>query len=687
MRSTFRAVAGFTMLLGVTVAIAAVGAFLISSRFENNQAAGGRGGGFFGSQEPTYTVDLQVFEAQDFTPMITGFGSISAGRTADLRPLVSGLLASSAPALVEGAFIREGQTLFSVDAFEFDLAVKDAEIALSDARVRLETARADLAVEIAALSLAEDQLALSEEDLERQRQLLDQEVVSAAAVDNAQNATLAARASVDARRASVARSEAAVPTAELAVERASLTLERARRNLENTTLTAPFDGLAQNVSFALGRQVGSNDILARLVDLSQLELRFQLSDEQLGGLIGAGGNRDALRGLPLTLSWDVGSQILTYEAEIDRTAVAITENQGGIDIFARLKDINPGNVPPVGAFMAYSFPEPTVKGAFVVPAEAVSPAGEMFAVDDSNRITVFQVDVLRRVGDLTLVAGDAVRPGDAFVARRFIQLGEGTKVNPNRPEVPEQVADAPAPTGGIPDTGPVELDATQQDCMRSLIAGADGLPDRARERITAAIDGGTIENPQRLKGMQERMGLDIDSCFPAPEVAAVAEADPGGFPTGDGPVDLTPEQQSCLIELVENSDLPATPKGFIIPALERGSIQDPSRMAGLKERAGIDLDSCFPASQPAPAPEVAAVAEADPGGFPTGDGPVDLTPEQQSCLIELVENSDLPATPKGFIIPALERGSIQDPSRMAGLKERAGIDLDSCFPPSPPVAG
>ena len=110
-------------------------------------------------------------------------------------------------------------------------------------------------------------------------------------------------------------------------------------------------------------------------------------------------------------------------------------------------------------------------------------------------------------------------------------------------------------------------------------------------------------------------------------------------------------------------------------------------MAGLKERAGIDLDSCFPASQPAPAPEVAAVAEADPGGFPTGDGPVDLTPEQQSCLIELVENSDLPATPKGFIIPALERGSIQDPSRMAGLKERAGIDLDSCFPPSPPVAG
>ena len=88
-----------------------------------------------------------------------------------------------------------------------------------------------------------------------------------------------------------------------------------------------------------------------------------------------------------------------------------------------------------------------------------------------------------------------------------------------------------------------------------------------------------------------------------------------------------------------------------------------------------------------PATVAAAAPMGDPGGFPTGDGPIDLTPEQQACLIEAVENSSLPDMPKGFIIPALERGTISDPSRMAGLKERAGIDLDSCFPPSLPVAG
>ena len=676
MRTTFRALLGFFVLLIVTVGIGFGGYTLVQGRLDNNQASGGRGGGFFGSQEPTYTVDLMAFERRDYTPMITGFGSISAGRTADLRPLVSGLLADTSERLVEGALIREGTPLFTVDPFAYDIAVKDASIALRDAEARLATARADLAVEEAALALALDQLALSEAELARQTELQAQGIVSAAALGNAENATLATRASADARAAQVARTAAAVPTAELAVERAALTLERASRDLANTVLKAPFNGVAENVSFALGRQVSTNDVLARLVDLSQLELRFQLSDEQLGNLIGARGNRQVLRDLPVTLNWDVGAQQLTYAATIDRTAVAISENQGGIDVFARLTDVNPGNIPPVGAFMAYSFPEPTVKNVFAVPAAAVSPSGEMLAVADDKRIRTFTVDIERRVGDLTIVSGDAVKEGESFVARRFIQLGEGTKVNPNRPEVPEAPeAEVAAMSGGLPSEGPVNLTDEQKTCMATLIAD---LPDRPKERLQGAIESGVIENPERLKGMQERFDLDIDSCFPAAEVAAVA-GDPGGFPT-EGPVQLTDTQITCLVDLVENSSLPATPKGFIIPAIESGTLADPGRMAGLKERAGLDLDSCFP-----PTPAMATVSATvetpamEPGGFPT-EGPVQLTEVQQTCLIELIENSSLPATPKGFIIPAIESGTLADPGRMAGLKERAGIDLDSCFP-------
>lgn len=605
MRTTFRALLGFVVLLLATVGIGFGGYQVVKGRMDNNQSAGGRGGGFFGAQEPTYTVDLATFERSDYTPMITGFGSITAGRTADLRPLVSGLLESTSERLVEGALIREAATLFTVDPFDYDIAVKDASIALRDAQARLVTAKSDLAVEEAALKLAQDQLALSEAELARQKDLRAEGIISAAALGNAENATISSRAAVDSRAAVVARTAAAVPTAELAVERAALTLERAQRELANTALTAPFNGVAQDVSFALGRKVSTNDVLARLVDLQQMELKFQLSDEQLGALLGKGGNRRALRGLPVTLIWDVGSQQLEYSAEIDRTAVAISENQGGIDVFARLTNVNPGNIPPVGAFMAYSFPEPTLENVFAVPALAVSPTGEMFAVSDKNRITTFSVDIERRVGDLTIVSGDAVQEGESFVARRFIQLGEGSKVNPNRPEVPM----------------------------------AEG------EAVAEAETAGS----------------------------------PGGFPT-EGPVEMTKEQQDCMIELVQNSDLPATPKSFIIPALESGTIADPGRMAGLKERAGLDLDSCFPptaAASPAVA-EMPVVAD-DPGGFPT-EGPVELTEAQQTCLIDLIENSDLAATPKGFIIPAIESGTLSNPARMAGLKERAGIDLDSCFP-------
>ena len=686
MRTTFRALVGFVVLLLVTIGLGFGGFQMVKGRMDANKSSGGRGGGFFGAQEPTYTVDLLTFERADYTPTITGFGSITAGRTADLRPLVSGLLQSTNDRLVDGALIRQGTPVFTIDPFDYDIAVKDASIALRDAEAKFVTAQTDLAVEQAALKLAQDQLALAEADLVRQQDLRREGIISAAALGNAENATLSSRASVDTRAAIVARAQASIPTAALAVERAALTLERAERELGNTNVSAPFGGVVQDVSFALGRQVSPNDVLARLVDLQQLELKFQLSDEQLGALIGIGGNRRALRGLPVTLVWDVGSQRLEYQAEIDRTAVAITENQGGINVFARLTDINPLNIPPVGAFMAYSFPEPTIKGVFAVPALAVSPSGEMMAVTDDKRISTFDVTIERRVGDLTIVSGDAVTEGASFVARRFIQLGEGSKVNPNRPDVPDdggmesgegETAGSP---GGFPTEGPVKLTEEQITCLVDLVENSD-MAATPKGFIIPAIESGTLTDPGRMAGLKERAGLDLDSCFPATEpvkAEPVAEMKAGGFPT-EGPVKLTEDQITCLVDMVENSDLPATPKGFIIPAIETGTIADPGRMAGLKERAGLDLDSCFPAEEMAMVVE--PVAEETPGGFPT-EGPVKLTEEQITCLVDMVENSDLPATPKGFIIPAIETGTIADPGRMAGLKERAGLDLDSCFPGS-----
>jgi len=232
--------------------------------------------------------------------------------------------------------------------------------------------------------------------------------------------------------------------------------------------------------------------------------------------------------------------------------------------------------------------------------------------------------------------------------------------------------------GGFPTEGPIEMTKEQQDCMIELVQNSD-LPATPKSFIIPALESGTIADPGRMAGLKERAGLDLDSCFPAVPAAAVAQVDPGGFPT-EGPVELTEAQKTCLIDMVENSDLPATPKGFIIPALESGTIADPGRMAGLKERAGLDLDLCFPPSSAAAAAPAAVETVVEvPGGFPT-EGPVELTETQQSCLIELIENSDLAATPKGFIIPAIESGTLSNPARMAGLKERAGIDLDSCFP-------
>ena len=79
MRTTFRALVGFVVLLLVTVGLGFGGFQMVKGRMDANKSSGGRGGGFFGAQEPTYTVDLLTFERADYTPTITGLGSITAG--------------------------------------------------------------------------------------------------------------------------------------------------------------------------------------------------------------------------------------------------------------------------------------------------------------------------------------------------------------------------------------------------------------------------------------------------------------------------------------------------------------------------------------------------------------------------------------------------------------------------------
>ena len=60
---------------------------------------------------------------------------------------------------------------------------------------------------------------------------------------------------------------------------------RAERDLASTRLIAPFDGYLTGISAALGKRLGVNDRVVRLLDQARLDIRIHLSDGDYGRLV------------------------------------------------------------------------------------------------------------------------------------------------------------------------------------------------------------------------------------------------------------------------------------------------------------------------------------------------------------------------------------------------------------------
>ena len=186
----------------------------------------------------------------DVRPPIVEFGAVVAGSVVELRPLVAGRIAGLGPNFVEGAVVREGETLVVIDRFDYEVEVADKEAAVAESRARLKEARAELDAERRLLAIVREQAALRMTDLERKRELNERGTLSRKARDDATIAANEARRSVEAAEQRLERLAARIEQSGAALARAEAALKRARRDLDETLLTAPEDGYLAGVAAA-----------------------------------------------------------------------------------------------------------------------------------------------------------------------------------------------------------------------------------------------------------------------------------------------------------------------------------------------------------------------------------------------------------------------------------------------------
>jgi membrane fusion protein (multidrug efflux system) len=362
-------------------------------------------GGMAGGPAPVSVISAQA----ETLPVTLEYTAQTLGsREVEVRARVTGILLKRN--FTEGAKVKAGQSLFSIDPAPFANAVARAEADVAAAAAR----HAQAAREAKRLAPLLDAKAISRKDLD--------DAVSAEAIAAAD--LLAAKAR----------------------------LKEARLNLEWTRVESPIAGVTSRALKSEGSLVSGPDVLLTTVtqsdpiqvifgipDNERLKLRHEVAEH---GLQWPANGR-----FKVTLKLADGSEY-SKAGFTDFTDLRVSPNTGTSEARAELP--NPDGLLQPGQFVRVQLSGAARTGAFRVPQRAVleGPQGKfVFVVGKDNKAEVRPIETGEWSGsDIVVIKG--LSAGEQIIVDGVLKLGPGAPVQvgavPNAPAAPAGAPAAPA---------------------------------------------------------------------------------------------------------------------------------------------------------------------------------------------------------------------------------------------------
>ena len=440
-------------------------------------------------RERVLSVNAVTLTPQTITPQLEVFGEVRARRTLDIRTSADGRVIAVSPNFEDGGTVQAGDILLEIDP-------TDAQAALSRIRADTQDAAAELRDAGRALVIAQDELAASQEQarlrgaaLTRQQDLQSRGVGTAAAVETAELAVSSANQSILSNRKAIDLAQSRIDQATTNQLRITINLDEAQRALDDTTITAAFSGTLADTTIVEGGRVTSNQLVAQLIDPTELEVSFRISTAQYSRLLDPEG-RLILADAKVEL--DVQGVDLQANATITRESASVAEGQTGRLVFAALKGAR-GFRP--GDFVTLTIAEPALNRVVLLPATAVAADNTVLVIGENERLTVAEVEVLRRQGDDVIVRARGLN-GAAVVAERSPILGAGIKVKPIRV----------APDGQIVVAAPEMITLTPERRAKivAFLEGNTRMPAEAKERIMTQLEADEVP-AETIARLESRM--------------------------------------------------------------------------------------------------------------------------------------------------------------------------------------
>lgn len=410
--------------LSIAVAILALTAGCTSKSKDKHDAA-----------PPPATVIVAEVQ-QKTVPIYSEFvGQTTADETVQLRARVEGVLQKVY--FREGAPVKKGQLLFTIDKRPFAAALQSAKAlaAKSVSDLAQASQRTDVLEAQAQLADAQAVLTRADQDVNRLAPLAKEKAVTEQDLDAAIAAQKSARATVDARKANLTNLEAAVKytieraKAELDASKARVT--QAELDLSYCDIYAPISGVIGFLQVDEGNLVGRGDatLLATvsasdplLVDFNVSEIDYlKLTDPKT-----VGKNASKMH-FDLLLSDESQHPYQGTFRVLDRTVDPTTGT-----LKAQATFPNPGSYLRPGQFARVRVAVAERENAILVPARAIQElqgAKTVMVVDGENKVSLRTIKVGDKA-DKDVVVLEGLSGGERVIVEGMQKVRPGGVVNP-----------------------------------------------------------------------------------------------------------------------------------------------------------------------------------------------------------------------------------------------------------------
>ena len=228
-----------------------------------------KAGGVIGKEEGTKVATEKVIK-RTIIETVNASGKVYPEIEVKVSPDISGEIIELQ--VLEGDSVRKGQVLAKIYADIYTTQRDQAAAVVNQQQATVDNNKAMLE----SLKAAQE---LAQRTFDRQKQLLDEKVISRAEYEQAENGLLAAKANYNGALQGIRSGQAGVQSAEAS-------LSRANKDLSRTAVLSPMDGVVSLLNVKKGERVVGNSMMAgtemmRIADMDKIEVRVDVGENDI----------------------------------------------------------------------------------------------------------------------------------------------------------------------------------------------------------------------------------------------------------------------------------------------------------------------------------------------------------------------------------------------------------------------